>query len=63
MRIMRFILYQPVPQSVEALVLAADDSLLPTPALRWWRDKEIYRMAFADALAVVRENDRNIVLL
>ncbi|MDQ3913800.1 MAG: hypothetical protein M3285_02790 [Actinomycetota bacterium] len=50
---------QPPPDSVCALALEADDCLLPSLVLRWWRDKPVYKRAHADALSIVRASERS----
>lgn len=48
-----------LPATVRALVVAADDCLVPTPALRLWRDKPKFKAALSDTLELVRNSDRD----
>jgi hypothetical protein len=54
---------RPLPESVRALLLAADDCLVPTPALRLWRDKPIFKAALSDTIALVRASDRDALIM
>ena len=51
-----------IPEAVSTLTLAADDCLLPTDALRWWREKDVYVKAFTSVLAIVRANNRDVLI-
>lgn len=56
------ILGGPIPQAVSTLAVAADDCLLPTDCLRWWREKDVYVEAFAIVLAIVRASNRDALI-